>query len=296
MKRDKVLLVGNGINNIASEYKWGDLVDDLVEFVNANDRIKKGNKPFPLLYEEIVAHAVKERGKKESQIKKYIADRIAAFQPNDVHRRIVSMKLAGLLTTNYDYTLELAAGIDDQRALVNSGVIQEKHFSLFRFVKAKKARVWHIHGERNVPGSIALGYEHYSGYLQRMRNYVVSGTGESYAKQFEPLEKSVRKGTISFDSWIDFFFVHDVYIVGLNLDFVEMHLWWLLTYRARRKYVAGLPIQNRITYFYPNSMGSKIRDKLELLQANDVVPVSIPLKAKNWVAYYSRVLEQIGRD
>lgn len=295
MKKTKVLLVGNGINNIASEYKWIDLVNDLIEFVGAKGHIRTSKKPFPLLYEEIVAHAVKEKGMRESQIKVYIADKIASFQPNKIHREIIKLELSNVLTTNYDYTIEMASGNIETKALQNDGAVKEGVYSLFRKNKLGKTQVWHIHGERNIPQSIALGYEHYSGYLQRMRNYVVMDSGVAYKRKFSPLFRRLKQGTVAFDSWVDFFFRSDLYIVGLTLDFIEMHLWWLLTYRAKQKYSQRLPIKNQITYFYPSQMRSAISDKLELLAAIDVVPKPVSLKKDNWGLYYREVLAEIRK-
>ena len=54
-------------------------------------------------------------------------------------------------------------------------------------------------------------------------------------------------------SWIDLFFTHDIYIVGLKLDTNEIDLWWLLTYRAYLYYSndSGLMeiMKNRIKIF-----------------------------------------------
>jgi len=288
-----ILLVGNGINNLQSAYTWSHLVRDLIDFVGATKHIRIAHKPFPLLYEEIVAHAVKEKHIAEAEIKAFIANKIAEFRPNEIHARVMALKLTDVLTTNYDYTLELASGVTDQKTLVNAGVVKENRYSLFRVINTKPTRIWHIHGERKSPNSIALGYEHYSGYLQLMRNYVVMGTAFAYKKHFDSLEKRLKTNTVRYDSWVDFFFTHDVYIIGLNLDFVEMHLWWLLNYRARRTYATHTPQKNRITYFYPAHFASRIRDKLDLLNASDVIPHAI--KADGWLTYYQRVLDAIEK-
>lgn len=288
-----IILVGNGINNIQSAYTWSTLVNDLIDFVGATKHIRIAHKPFPLLYEEIVAHAVKEKGIAEDEIKEFIADKIGEFRPNEIHARLMTLKLSDILTTNYDYTLEMASGVTHQRTLVNAGVVRENRYSLFRVINIKPTRIWHIHGERRAPHSIALGYDHYSGYLQLMRNYVVMGTAFAYKKHFDSLEKRLKTNTVRYDSWVDFFFTHDIYIVGLNLDFVEMHLWWLLNYRARRTFATRTPQKNRITYFYPANWATRIRDKLDLLSANDVIPQAI--QPKGWLAYYHRVLDVIEK-
>lgn len=295
MKQGKVLLVGNGINNIESEYKWSDLVAGLIEYIGATGQINISKKPFPLLYEEIVAHAAKEKGMKESQVKVFIADRIASIQPNEIHKQISKLGLTNILTTNYDYTIEMASGTHETNALQNDGAVKEGVYSLFRKTKLPKTEVWHIHGEQNLPQSIALGYEHYSAYLQRMRNYVVMGTGDAYKRKFSPLVKRLKQGTIIVDSWVDFFFRSDIYIVGLTLDFFEIHLWWLLTWRAKQKYSKRLSIKNQIAYFYPSHLRSTISDKLELLAANDVVPKPVSIQKSDWASYYRQVIEEIRR-
>lgn len=291
-----VLLIGNGINNVTSEYQWGDLVKDLIQRVDERSRLRIANKPFPLLYEEIVAHAVREKNIREAQIKNFIAEKIAQFRPNEIHQHIVELRLDDLLTTNYDYTLEMASGIPENRTPVNAGVVKENRYSLFRVVQAGQSKIWHIHGERKLPHSIALGYEHYSGYLQVMRNYVVMGTEKAYKKRFAALEQRLRQNKVHFDSWVDFFFTRDIFIVGLSLDFVEMHLWWLLTYRARRKYTHTVPVKNRIVYFYPSGLATQARDKLDLFRASDVDPRSILLRSGDWKAYYHRVLDAIEKE
>jgi hypothetical protein len=200
-----ILLLGNGINNIQSAYTWSNLVRDLIDFVGATKHIRIANKPFPLLYEEIVAHAVKEKQIAEAEIKEFIANKIAEFRPNEIHARVMALKLTDVLTTNYDYTLELASGVTDQKTLVNAGVVKENRYSLFRVINTKPTRIWHIHGERKSPNSIALGYEHYSGYLQLMRNYVVMGTAFAYKKQFDSLEKRLKTNTCAMiPGWISF--------------------------------------------------------------------------------------------
>jgi hypothetical protein len=294
MTRSKVLLIGNGINNIDNPYTWSDLVRDLIAYVGGAGHIRTGDKPFPLLYEEIFSRWARDQRREESEIKDRVAALISKFEPNEIHRRIMGLGLKNVLTTNYDYTLEMATGLKDKDIPAKSGVVRENLYSLFRFIRVGQTQVWHIHGERHSSPSIALGYEHYSGYLQRMRNYVVTGTEQSYKRSFESLEKRLKKGTVEFDSWIDFFFTQNVYVVGLSLDFVEMHLWWLLTYRARRKYTRRVPIHNQITYFYPDCLESKMRSRLELLEASDVVVARVACKSNDWRSYYHRVLDRIG--
>jgi hypothetical protein len=292
---NKVLLIGNGINNLSPGYSWRNLIDDLIAFVGCTGTIRVDNKPFPLLYEEIFIQAAKRRNLREIEIKAFIADRVGRLAPNDIHHCVLAVGTDCILTTNYDSTLEMAAGAP-ARDLKNDGAIKEATYSLFRFVQLPGRRVWHIHGDCNVPQAITLGYEHYSGYLQKMRNYVVSGTGETYKNmEFQPLVRRLNDGTVRYDSWVDYFFTRDIYILGLTLDFVEIHLWWLLTYRARRKYREQKEVKNMIYYFYREAEKTGIQHRLDLLEALEVKPIAIKRPRGSWEAYYSNALDVIVR-
>ena len=238
---DKVLLIGNDINNATTDYTWSDLLEGLVGAAGLLDPLNMDQKPFPLLYEEIYLRSAKQNQIKEIDLKKFIAKNTRRLVPNSIHQRIVDMKVVNLFTTNYDLTLEkcLTNAISK---ITNQGVVREVLYNLFRVHQFEDKNIWHIHGSDLSPASITLGYEHYSGYLQQMRNYVASGTKGSYKNiDFEALEKRLTEGQIDYDCWVDFFFTHDVHILGLNMDFVEMHLWWLITYRAR------MMVENRIS-------------------------------------------------
>lgn len=295
VSNDYVLMLGNGINNIDNEYTWGSLIKDLISFIGATGQISVENKPFPLLYEQIVVEAVRKRGLTEARIKEYIATEVQKLSVNTIHESVVSLNLGNILTTNYDYTVERALKITPAR-LVNVGLIRESVYSLFRYSRIGNTNMWHLHGEANSPSTIALGYEHYSGYLQRMRDYVVTGTGNNYETEFKPLVKSLQSPNPKTRSWVDFFFTSDIHIIGLALDFVEMHLWWLLTYRARllSKTNNNLSVRNRIYYYYPESVAANIKNKLELMTSSDIIPFSVKMKGGDWRGYYGRVLEKVA--
>jgi hypothetical protein len=288
-----VLLLGNGVNNLTNVYTWRNLIEDLISFSGAEGTVRVAAKPFPLLYEEIYLNAVRNRGVKELELKAFIAEKVLALHPNEIHARIMAMGLTDILTTNYEYTLEAAVGADTKKGLKNKGLVTETTYSLFRYVEAGTSRIWHIHGECNRPQTINLGYEQYSGYLQQMRNYMVRGTGDAYRTVFEPLVKRLAAGEIDNDSWVDFFLTRDIYILGLTLDFIEIHLWWLLTYRARRKFKEAKVVDNRIVYFYPSHYRPMIQDKLDLLAATEVVAVPLEMSAEHPTEFYLAALEQV---
>ncbi|WP_018341538.1 SIR2 family protein [Cytophaga aurantiaca] len=291
--KNTVFLIGNDINNATASYSWENLLKDLTKFTGLKALPNMLNKPFPLVYEEIILKTLAEGKVQENDLKKFIASKIALLKPNSIHHAIASMGVQHIFTTNYDSTLEEAVN-GSVKKIHNIGSVKEVLFSLFRKNQIGKTNFWHIHGCAAQPQSITLGFEHYGGYLQHMRNYVVAGTKDTYKDvRFSPLELRIKKNKITHVSWVDFFFTHDIEIFGLNLDVVEVHLWWLLTYRARMKATNKLTITNRIRYYYPKKYELSSKHKLELLKACGVEVVGLPMNDGNRIGYYEKVLKKI---
>lgn len=286
---DKVLLIGNGINTINNnDYTWKNLIENLIDFIGAGKRIGFEGKPFPLLYEQIVTKSIKKKIP-ESEVKKFIAKEVEKLQPNSIHERILDVGFANVLTTNYDYTFENINGTN--KKFSDDGVIKQKTYSLFRNNLIDNQRIWHIHGEANVSNSIMLGYEHYSGYLQNMREYVISG--KKFTKyQTGPLKEKIANNSFTKECWIDFFFTNDVHILRLTLDYVEIHLWWLLTSRARRIQEGQITSPNTVFYYYPEEYEKEINHNLDLLESSQVQTFAIK-KENDWEKYYNKIIDKI---
>ena len=166
-----------------------------------------------------------------------------------VHARLTRLPVSAILTTNYDYALERSVDPAFKRAYNT----RETTYSLRRCQYAGGKTFCHIHGECGYPHSICLGFEHYAGSLQRIREGVVGSTA---------LTEEARKAGHTYmladilngltpkpaQSWIFDFFTEDLYILGLNLDACEIDLWWLLSYRAKQITMGKLTKQNEIYY------------------------------------------------
>ncbi|MBV7528792.1 hypothetical protein [Chitinophaga sp. sic0106] len=289
--KNLVLLIGNDINNISAGRSWKDLLQDILTYCHTSGCIEMDDKkPFPLLYEEIFLTAIRQHNMKEKDLKTFIAGKTAEISPNQLHAAIRALQPEHILTTNYEFTLEGTTPTD------NTSLIRETTFSIFRKYTMDHIHYWHIHGDCLNPMSINLGFEHYGGQLQLMRNYVVSGT--IYTNKAVPkasLIRRIRHNEVYFHSWIDLFFTKDIHIFGMSLDFVESDLWWLLTYRARQKFHhKTISVPNNIYYYIPEAYTERSKFKLDLLKANGVTVVSMPAPTK--LAYYLGIIEKIGQN
>lgn len=273
--RKKILLLGNGINRVDNSFSWEDLMNGLLDFAGLDSSISMEGKSFPMLYEEMYLRWVQHGGKKESDIKRIIRKLIGNITPNELHRRAVELSVDEILTTNYDYNLEMSV-VEHIKEAPHLRPVKGTKYSILRRRQVANKLIWHIHGEIGSPGSILLGYEQYAGYLQYIRNYVVNGISYSDLS-FSPLNKRLKQGDGVVRAWIDHFFLNDIYILGLSMDFVEMHLWWLLDFRARISNSRSYDIQNKIVYMYPQQDQSWMKNRLDLLCACNVDAIPIPI-------------------
>ncbi|HEX2900118.1 MAG TPA: SIR2 family protein [Bacteroidia bacterium] len=289
----KVLLLGNGINRIDNNYSWNNLMDDLLAYAKMEDAITLDNKPFPLLYEEIYLRLTSYEHHPEAGVKEKIAELVRNVKSNDLHRKAMRLNADEILTTNYDYNLEsvTAGGVRGARPIKP---VKGSKYSIMRRRKAGKKVIWHIHGECHAPGTILLGYHQYAGYLQTIRNYVTKGLRYKDV-HFEPLTKRLKDGDTEIRTWIDHFFMSDVYILGLNMDFVEIHLWLLLNLRARLFKAPNKPFQNKVTYIYAAPETPWIKPRIDLLCACGVSCIALPVVDNNWKDMYKHALDMVDK-
>jgi hypothetical protein len=218
-------LVGNGINRVgANGPSWQDILEELTSGVCLKKLDSLTAIPFPLVFHELIgAHAL--RGRTSRDLRGRVGNIIRKLRGGPLHQALMNRKVAHVLTTNYDQSLESSVG---EVGPCTTWEVSEK-YSLFRHRVAAGVRVWHIHGDVDPARSILMGYDHYSGALQRMRLYVKS----EYHERKSPFKRGIRAFECDGKpySWVDVFLRDDVHILGLTLDYSEIDVWWLLTYK-----------------------------------------------------------------
>lgn len=286
-KNNKVLFIGNGINNLNNKESWENILRKLSEKAGNLDDIDELKREFPLGYENLLLHGMRHKQVSEIDLKHIIAENVIKIVPNEIHERINGIKPFHIITTNYDYVLE--NGLDWQK----SGKIEETKYSIFRrYTDFWNGRnIWHIHGEINNLNSINLGYEHYCGQLQMLRNYVVSGT-QYESKKVNKIALIHRLNSLSEnpDSWVDLLFSNEVHIIGLRMDFIEIDLWWLLTYRAKLIVTKSREIKNKIFYYIPEEHVPDAKGKIKLLRNMGIMVITIK---KGGIDYFHDVLNKV---
>lgn len=261
----------------------------LMEFAEMSGTISTMGKPFPLLYEEIFLRYSRDEKGKEMLLKRKIRHFLTHIRTNDLHHRVLDLDVAEVLTTNYDYNLEYAASAS-KRDTPHIHPVKGNKYSMARRRQARNKVIWHIHGEMDAVGSMLLGYEQYAGYLQHIRNYVTKGI-QYKDVNFSSLVRRLKAGNMEVLSWVDHFFHSNVYILGLSLDFVEIHLWWLLAYRARMLGEYPGLIQNKIIYLYPEPDGAIMKPRLDLLCACKVDTLPVAVVDNDWKKMYDLALD-----
>ena len=230
---DRILFVGNGFNLVSDGgASWNALLNNLAGVARtAHEEEVRKAKPFTLWFEEIQNLSLKRN------LKQDIADSLRrGMATNQHHADVMGLYFEHILTTNYDYNLELATG----KHWNSDFPARENYYSLFRRYSLDGRHIWHIHGELDNASSIMLGHEQYSGYIHKIRNYLTTGVvttvkerqGKPYLSKFSRNNKNSK---VDVETWVDLFIECEVHIVGFSFDYTENHLWNLITEKQRLK-------------------------------------------------------------
>jgi hypothetical protein len=296
----KALLVGNGVNLLSEKLTWKNLLYKLRKEFDVNVRISN-DKAYPLIFEELlfcIRGESIEGDLKALQVQ--ISEIMQDYNPNDYHREIFDLKNTNILTTNYDYAFERVEEKDYQGP-ATPGKGGEYRYSRKRRNTINGKNIWHIHGELNSgykglgttqypEQSILIGNEHYADYLSLLHENL---------KPFGGNKGLARALNDNPDIWSRFFFTHDIDIVGFNMDYAEIHLWWLINFRARLKRT-GSSIRNIIRFNYPSFEKKEIENKLSVLLALEIELNEVPVNrtsdiTNDYHRFYDKFLESYDK-
>lgn len=281
----KVLILGNGINRSYDFASW----DSLIEAISTKesgeiDREILEKVPYPMqpviLTEDHVGTQMKGISNRLSLLR-------APSEEETMLNSFASLPIDSILTTNYTYELEKA--LDNQFvcmpsrkckarkvAYTKNGDYSTKHLHTC-FVLEDYPPIWHIHGEAARHETMILGHYYYGKLLAKMQQYIPSLIARCKTAKSRQLD-------ISIYSWLDYFMLGDIYIVGLGMALSELDLWWLINCKKR-----NFPDRKVVLYkpdIYPE-------EKL-MAEAYGVV-VETDGHNGDYKAYYKWVCEELSK-
>lgn len=235
VRRPQVLLFGNGFFH--EECKW----QDFIVRCGRQNFCKTDFKDVPY---SIMADIITDVTDDKARHAKYYEQLTKLNKCGEVNSKrleeLVKIKFDAIITTNYTYQIENQ--IDSRFSGCSQDTWRKKYAcctrskakknagsSLNTYNRVEKHDIWHMHGEARRKSSIVLTHDEY---------------GRLVSSIIEEL-KSVRNkyqfynNDVEFKSWIDYFLMGDVYILGLGMDYSEFDLWWLLTRRMRENAEVG---------------------------------------------------------
>ena len=249
--RPQILLVGNGINlSFDGAQSTDSIIKDEWKRNYGTDLPDRGrntheiwNLPFPLQVVAATKDHVQGCMAKLADVFKNAS--IQEEQAEFIHH-ILEAKFDAILSTNYSLEFEKSTIRDYSLGKVYScyritkeQTEQQKAFGIFQCTELPYSHhplLWHIHGTALRKKSMIMGQMYYGKLLAE-----VAMRSKTVAARYKAAEKSGR--ALRPESWIDYFLLGDIYIMGFKLDFSESDIWWLLSYKK------SIFTQTK-TYFY----------------------------------------------
>lgn len=302
MKNPPILIVGNSPNQLGSgSSSWPGLMEGLRR-QSGMKALGHETKPFPLHFEEIRnRYLTKNHGATEQSFVEFAAQELKTLEVNDVHRELMKLPVSDILTTNFDDCLERAAGLAKQ---ADFGT-RESKYSIFRRWSVGEQYIWHVHGNLFRPGSIVLGHDRYIESCARIRRYIDGSEGMPYSAYPEGLKARFKSPAVKFKSeephsWIDLLMLRDTHIVGLGMDFTEIDLWYLLSYkekmrRSRDPWMRRLSGKRVVVHMFVNPERD-VQPKAEILESFGVEVFQYKVRSKDYRPAWDSLLKVLQSE
>ena len=227
-KAPRVLLLGNGILQLAGGGSWGELLSAIGK-TPVDPALLKG-VPYAMQPECICGVDVED-------VQRRTAAAIADNPAHEALRRLLALPWDAVLTTNYTYEIEQVLSNktwdDSQRRKAFRAPAGHPHLrhtpcicSMVTNTQKRCIPVFHIHGDRLRKHSLVLSYYSYANTVSRLIA-LNKQRGNIYQEKQEAGEP------VQVLSWLDYFLLGEVYAVGFGFDTSEFDLWWAVERKAR---------------------------------------------------------------
>lgn len=281
-----VLLLGNGMNRAYGFASWDELIES-IRTKELTDAEKESMKKVPYPLQPVILtddHLdIQMKG-----IAGQLSELRAASEEETILQKIAALPVDAILTANYTYELEKALSPDfrcppgrrcgaRKTAYGEGGKYVTQQLHTYFLPQADMPPVWHIHGEASKPNTMVLGHYHYGKLLAKMQQYV-----SSFISRYKA--STARQQGMEMHSWLDYFLMGEVHIVGLGMALSEMDLWWLVNCKKRH-----FPDSNVILY------KPDIKPEEKLLAEAYGVTVNTDGNTGNYKAYYSWLCAELEK-
>ena len=241
LKKPEVLFIGNGINRSFGESGWSDVISGLStgEF-DENNKIVKQIEKIPFGLQTIILSSDSVSDGMDMLSKKLMPKELKREQVT-LTKKLVSIPFDAILTPNYSYEIEtsidpkfhLKQGCASKyRKKTCDGNAPQEQFGIYKYMSVSDKMIWHIHGEAARPSSMVMGHYYYGKLLVEIQKRI-----PDLIREYKTALKTGR--AMKYKSWIDYFLIGNLYIIGFGMDVSEMDFWWLVNCKKRNFSDAG---------------------------------------------------------
>ena len=219
-KPPKVLLIGNGLCRAAGDSSCDELIDDIRMRYSPEKTMESLERlSFPM---RVVAASKDHVNECMKSVAKQMCKAELCEEGKNLFSELLSIRPEALLTTNYSYEIEKTVygnfskykygKIRKNTYPKETGNIQNKRIYQYHDLSETgyEFPIWHIHGEAHCPSSMVSGQDRIHPLIVEIKRAEKSGNPFIHAK-----------------SWIDYFLLGDVHVIGFSWDISEIDLWWL---------------------------------------------------------------------
>lgn len=234
-RKPNVLFLGNGVLQLSGGGDWNKLLEAIRG--TPTKGINTDGIPMAMLPECLCGTTVEE-------VQGRTAKAIKTCTTHPFLRKLVNLDFDAILTTNYAYEIEeILSGKDwtNGRARKDAFFAMDgrkgAHYNtcvcnLVTRKNGKKIPVFHVHGEIARQGSLILGYYTYANSISKLIE-----VNKTRADLYQIHQES--KMPLQCLSWLDYFILGNVYMVGFGLDTSEFDIWWAIERKSREKAAHG---------------------------------------------------------
>ncbi len=254
MKRTKVLFAGNGFNSLDTHYvSWTELIKGLFKKFGVYDSYVRlfVDKVSPYMQYELLAQSILDKnGKFDEEDDEKIRLEIATLTSRSLEYKSIHVaavkKYDEIITLNYDSCFESAAlgGAKKFPSSSSKKIFQlktdlQKEKNLIDSCRTKS--VWHAHGAVSEKGQVSSLCMWFKTYIQNVAEikqrlypskFMNSKESRNIYNMVDEIQTSgFYSGKIT--SWFQLFFTGDVDIIGTELSYSELDVWWVLSCRSK---------------------------------------------------------------